>query len=199
MGHPLLYKFEPGQELTYKHASYMSLTQPDQERLFGHVTYVRTQRLVGKVGNDFEIEFTQKLVDKAGILCEQIPQELQHEETGRLVMGARGNLVSDSSMKVPSFPEGEVEEGDSWTVDEQGLAIVFALEHFEERDGEVIAQLASTTENTSQDGGEEVHMEVGSRLLFSITRGCALESKSLITQTWTSGRVIETVVETELL
>lgn len=200
MGHQLLYKFEPGQELCYKHATYMSLAEPGQERVFGHVIYMRTQRVTRPVDSAYEVEFRQSLVAKKGPLCEHIPAEMD-EASGVVRIEPSGRIQSpNDSPRVPAFPEGEVEEGDAWAVQENpsDMLISFALEKFEERGDEVVARLVSQATQEAEDGGESVVTEVGSEILFSITRGYQLSSKTLITQKWENGRMLETVVETEL-
>lgn len=200
MGHQLLYKFQPGQELSYKHATYMSLAEPGHDRLFGHVIYLRTQRVTRAVDNAFEVEFRQRLVDKKGPLCEHIPAEAD-EAGGSVRIEPSGRIQTPGdNPRVPAFPDGEVEEGDAWAVQENptDMLISFAVDKFEDRDGEVVARLVSQAETQTDEGGDAVHTEVGSEILFSVTRGYQLSSKTLITQKWQSGRILETVVETQL-
>jgi hypothetical protein len=178
----------------------MSLAEPGQDRLFGHVIYQRRQRVTRQLENAFEVEFRQRLVEKKGPLCEHIPADAD-EAAGVVRIEPSGRIqAAGDNPRVPAFPEGEVEEGDAWAVQENpsDMLISFAVQKFEDRDGEVVARLVSQAETEAADGADSVHTEVGSEIVFSVTRGYQLSSKTLITQRWQSGRTLETVVETEL-
>ncbi len=201
MAHLIVYKFNLGQALRYTHTTYMSLAMPGQEeRLYGHVSFLRTQTVMAEVDQGYEIEVRQKMLDKQGILCEHIPDDIE-APTVRMQMDKYGRILSQPSAgpKVASFPELEVNEGDGWTVqDPSGMNLQFYLEKFETVDGEVLAHIVTQAETQNNEDEDPFSMEIGSKMLFSITRGCQIRSKSLITQTWKSGRLMETLVESEL-
>jgi hypothetical protein len=201
LAHLIVYKFAVGQSTRYTHTTYMSLTLPGQEeRLYGHISFLRNQTVIEQCPQGYELEIQQQMVDKQGVLCDHIPTDLEVPST-RMQMDVHGRILSQPSAgpKVASFPEHQVQEGDSWTVqDPSGLNIQFYLEKLETVEGEILAHFATQGEGQGSEGDDAYTIEVGSKMLFSISRGCQVRAKSLITQTWKSGKVMETLVESEL-
>jgi len=201
VGEFLLYRYRPGQSLTYEQIQSMLFTDPERGRAAGRSVTLSVQRVLeSHPDSSWTIELTQQVTGREGVLDNDLAQDLMSRPI-HYRMTARGAMVDPSGTLLPgssqTFPLHTVEEGESWIPEGDPLGVVFTLRGFERAGDDLIANLASTMAVENSDDRSRTTCE--STFSFSITRGCHLGSTSVTETTWPDGRVVQNVTESRLI
>lgn len=193
MSHKLEYRYKPGMVLRYSYTTFLQLDEPGQAPVTGKTVFCNTQTVLEEQDGKWTLEIQQELEEKEGPLCEHIDEGLANTVTvTRLDVTGRIFQADGSPGQTPGFPSEPLTEGQSWTVNDNGLTIKYLLERFETQpDGHIKAHISSLAQMLEND----VQTDVRSHVVFSVSWGFQVSTQSLIQQRWTSGRLLQTVIE----
>jgi hypothetical protein len=197
----LLYRYHPGQVLTFEQSQSMLFTDPEKGRAAGRSVTRSIQKILeSHPDSSWTIELTQHIMSQEGVLKSDLAQELMSQPV-QFRMNAHGAMVDPSGTVMAgttsSFPSHPVNEGDSWTPEGDQLGVVFMLRAFEKKGDDLVALLSSTMAVENSDDGSRTTCE--STFSFSLTGGYHLSSHSVTETTWQDGRMVQNVIENRLL
>lgn len=203
----LAYKYKSGQQLRYSQEINMILTEPSPEGKPGPGKVAGRSRSVSRVkviseNNDgtWTLQMDNEPVVMEGILQGYVPADLSVRGIV-FTTDSRGRVVSAPEQvpvpQIPSFPEVALTEGDSWGSPDDPMGITFYLQSIDEKPGEIIANLVSISK--SMDPGEGIATDTESTIAFSVTRGCQLQSTTVIEMSWRDGKELSIVLESSLI
>lgn len=197
----IAYKFTEKQVLRYLQVLNMILSDPSHGKMAGR-SETRSTLTVQQAHPDgsWTLMVAQEPLKLEGPLLEYVPEDLAHQ-TGTFRMDSSGSVTfaADQSLppRIASFPTCAVAEGDSWISESGGIQTQFMVRSLEDRKGELIAHLVSSAQYEVSAG--RISTLVESTFAFSISRGCHLQSTTVIEMAFTDGKSLSFVVENTLL
>ncbi|MDQ7826851.1 MAG: hypothetical protein RDV48_28895 [Candidatus Eremiobacteraeota bacterium] len=196
----IAYKLKKDQVLTYEQGINMLLKSRDGETAAGRSTSKSRLKVLDVAGDgNMTIEMTQEPLTFEGILMGSLPEEFTRARFS-FAMKPDGTLTDVSGESAfphtASFPSQPVGEGEGW-VAERGTSVTeYVVLSFEKKKDELIAHLVSTAHDKNELEGLDTTVE--STIDFSLTRGCHLQSTSVIEMAYADGRTLSIVMENAL-